>query len=210
MKYSQNNEETVILDYFDGYIGTFLDIGANDGETLSNSRKLALMGWQGVCIEPSMSAYRKLHDLYLKDENVLTIKLAVGEMDGMTVLHDSGEHLGKGDTSLLSTLVSRETHKWKGTEFKDQIVKVARWETVVKEYDLNDFDFITIDAEGMDIAILHQIDLTNTSLVCVEHNGSQTAQMRIKQYCAKFGLTDILLVNGENIICGKSTRFSSK
>lgn len=203
MKYSQNNEEQVILDYFDGYIGTFLDIGANDGETLSNTRKLALLGWQGVCIEPAMTAYRKLHDLYLKDDNVLTIKLAVAQTDGMAVLHDSGEHLGTGDTSLLSTLVSRETEKWKDTEFKNQMVKVARWETVIKEYDLNPFDFISIDAEGMDVAILQQMDLSKTFLVCVEHNGSQTAQMRIKQHCAKFGLTETLLFNGENIICGK-------
>lgn len=203
MKYSQNNEETVILDYFDGYIGTFLDIGANDGETLSNSRKLALNGWQGVCIEPSMTAYKKLHELYLTDDNVLTIRCAVGDYDGMAVLFDSGEHLGKGDTSLLSTLHEREKQKWKGTEFNKEMVTIKTWETIVKQYDLNPFDFITIDAEGMDVAILHQIDLTNTPLVCVEHNGSQTAQTRIKQYCAKFGLTDILLVNGENIICGK-------
>ena len=43
--YSQNNEEQVILDYFGNKIGNLLDIGANDGITLSNSRKLIELGW---------------------------------------------------------------------------------------------------------------------------------------------------------------------
>jgi hypothetical protein len=36
--YSQNNEEQLILDYFGPvFKGTCLDLGANDGETLSNT-----------------------------------------------------------------------------------------------------------------------------------------------------------------------------
>ncbi len=31
MKYSQNNEQTIISNYFQGKIGRFLDIGAYDG-----------------------------------------------------------------------------------------------------------------------------------------------------------------------------------
>lgn len=209
MKYSQNNEEQAILDYFGEYVGTFCDIGANDGETLSNTRKLALMGWHGVCVEPDPIPYAFLHKIYLGTD-VLTINAAIHTVDTRLVVHTSGEHLGKGDSGLLSTTVEREKSRFPGQEWKTVYSRGITYQTMVKEFDLNPFDFITIDAEGMDVAILHQIDLTNTSLVCVEHNGSQTAQMRIKQHCAKFGLTEILLFNGENIICGKGTRFGSK
>ena len=40
--YSQNNEEQIILEYFKDFKGNLLDIGANDGVTLSNTRKLAI------------------------------------------------------------------------------------------------------------------------------------------------------------------------
>jgi hypothetical protein len=35
-RYSQNDEQDVILEYFNGSIGRFLDIGAFDGITLSS------------------------------------------------------------------------------------------------------------------------------------------------------------------------------
>ena len=39
--YSQNQEEQIILDYFnDVKVGHVLDIGANDGKTFSNSLAL--------------------------------------------------------------------------------------------------------------------------------------------------------------------------
>ena len=57
--YSQNNEEQIILNYFSGKKGTFLDIGANDGVTLSNVRALAELGWKGALIEPSKISYDK-------------------------------------------------------------------------------------------------------------------------------------------------------
>ena len=38
--YSQNQEEEVIVSYFGNKIGNLIDIGAYDGITFSNSRKL--------------------------------------------------------------------------------------------------------------------------------------------------------------------------
>jgi len=50
--HSQNDEERHILDAFRGRPeGNFLDIGAYDGITLSNTYCLALKGWSGVCAE---------------------------------------------------------------------------------------------------------------------------------------------------------------
>ena len=49
MRFSQNQEEDVILKYFEYLpVGTFLSIGENDGQTLSNVRALAEKGWHGV------------------------------------------------------------------------------------------------------------------------------------------------------------------
>ena len=55
--YSQTGEQQVIFDYFGPeFKGTFLDIGANDGVTFSNTYGLSLKGWRGVCVEPCLGA----------------------------------------------------------------------------------------------------------------------------------------------------------
>src|SRR5262245_12533077 len=43
--YSQNDEEGIIAGYFGGRTGTLLDIGAYDGVSFSNSRRLIESGW---------------------------------------------------------------------------------------------------------------------------------------------------------------------
>jgi hypothetical protein len=58
--YSQHGEQEVILKYFAGTQGTFLDIGANDGVTFSNTYALQLMGWRGVLVDASPVAAARL------------------------------------------------------------------------------------------------------------------------------------------------------
>ena len=43
---SQNNEEALVKQYFGTKHGTFIDIGANDGITLSNTYAAAQRGWK--------------------------------------------------------------------------------------------------------------------------------------------------------------------
>lgn len=51
--YSQLDEERVIVDWFrDKPVGKYLDIGAWDGIEMSNTRRLAELGWAGVPYGP--------------------------------------------------------------------------------------------------------------------------------------------------------------
>src|ERR1700743_573350 len=106
MAYSQNNEESIILEYFKGNKGFFLDLGANDGKTLSNSLALVERGWQGGGVEASPLACDRLEKLHgrRKDEvGVQVLNVAVGSYDGDIELNESGELLGTGDVSLVSS-----------------------------------------------------------------------------------------------------------
>lgn len=62
--HSQNLEEKIILEYFGDFVGTFCDIGANDGITFSNTYALSKLGWCGNLIECSPRAFAKLKQLY--------------------------------------------------------------------------------------------------------------------------------------------------
>src|ERR1700678_3215631 len=93
--YSQNSEENFILDCFNGAKGHFLDIGANDGKTLSNSYALVERGWPGVCVEASPKAWDRLHKLHgwQNGNGIQLINVAVGSYDGEIELNESGELL---------------------------------------------------------------------------------------------------------------------
>src|SRR5690348_14672442 len=130
--HSQNGEQKVIFDYFGGSPGAFLDIGANDGETLSNSRALALSGWSGVCVEPSFRAYVRLSALYENNDSVECVNAAITSVDGPIDFWDSGTHLNKGDVALLSTTVKSELGRWEksGEQFSKTRVDGVTFKTL--------------------------------------------------------------------------------
>jgi FkbM family methyltransferase len=175
MRYSQNKEQDYIVNYFAGKTGKLLDIGANDGKTFSNSLALIELGWAAVLVEPSPSAYTKLRELHKENDKVMCLRVAIGNKQGTTWLHDMGEHVGNGDTSLLSTTIASEKDRWPGTAFKRVKVDVIPYEDII-----DDYDFITIDAEGLDIDILKQINLDNTRMVCIEWNNIPANEAAIR------------------------------
>lgn len=201
--YSQNQEEKYILEYFGEFKGTLLDIGANDGKTLSNSLALIELGWKAVLVEPSDSAFHMLEQLHGENNNVQLFNLAISEEDCTIDFFDSGEHLGRGDTGLLSTLKESELERWKnsGMEFTKTKTEALSIESFFSIFRNKTFDFISIDAEGMDWEILKQIDLskTETKLICVETNSIETE--KYIDYCKQFGMR-LIYKNAENILMG--------
>jgi FkbM family methyltransferase len=185
--HSQNNEEEIILKYFGDFVGSLLDIGANDGITLSNSRALMERGWRGVLIEPAPTAFAKLQRLYGRDNPSTYLRnvaiTEAGSIPSEIILYESGSHLGKGDTALLSSLDEEETLRWKKETFTP--VKVTGIPYDMQGYQ---FDFITIDAEGMDWEILQQIDLSETQMLCIEWNQHDKLKQKYTDYCLRYGL----------------------
>lgn len=198
--YSQNNEEEIILNYFAGKpAGTLLDIGANDGVTFSNSRALVEQGWYSVSVEPNPEANDKLCKSFAGTEYKGTIvAAAICEHDGEIMLHCNAPHI-QGDTGLLSTTVETETERWQDLQFKPVAVEAMTFKTLCERTAVDKFDFITIDAEGMDYEILKQIDLTavGCKCLCIEYNGKEPE--KYIDYCAAHGLKEIHR-NAENLI----------
>ncbi len=213
--YSQNNEEQIILDYFfpagqmltDGRFNIgILDIGANDGKTLSNS--LALIescqavhfpNYKAVLVEPSPTAFAKLKALHANRPNVYCIEKAVGPKNCKAVLWDSGTHLNQGDTSLVSTIKEAEKDRWKTENFTPVEVDCVDFETLLTLSPIKQFDFITVDIEGLEKDVLPQMNLGSLGckLLCVEWNGRDFDFFN--NYCIGFGMK-LLHQNAENLI----------
>lgn len=203
--YSQNNEEKIILDYFWGCNPkdmNLLDIGANDGQTFSNSLALIQAGWNGILLEPSPKAYSKLSSLHAKNKNVLCLNYGISLTSGQSQFYESGGYDGGNDVALYSSISSNEIQRWNGkVEFEEISVFMKTWIEFLSENKVKGFDFITIDIEGHDLDILTQMDLSylNCKMLIAEWNSVSDVGINMVNFCNQHGLREISR-NAENII----------
>lgn len=191
--YTQNDEEIYILKHFKTFKGTFLDIGAYDGKDLSNTRALAEMGWKGVLVEPDPEIFKRLQANYMGFEGIHPCKLAIGTKNGTANFWSNPTYYG--------SVKMDQVDLWSGAgqQFKQVDVEMLDWKTFHEKCVIKTFDFISIDAEGLDLEILIQMDLAalGCKMICVEHNGKILNEVR--EYCAGYGFKTVT-VNPENII----------
>lgn len=199
--YSQNSEEKFILDYFGDHIGTFLDCGANDGKTLSNSYALVEIGWPGTLVECSPRAYERLYALHGNNSKLTCLEMAIGTEKGTLTLNESGELLGVGDIALVSSFKESEVARWESLQmpFTPVEVNVLPLSEILKFSRLQTFDFITVDIEGLEIDVIDQFDFSalQTKMVCLEWNGNHFEEF--DAYFKKFGFK-LIHQNQENLI----------
>jgi len=197
--FSQNNEEHHIVKFFKGKIdnGTFLDIGAYNGKAFSNTHRLALDGWGGVCFEPSQSVFPALEKLYIDRDDIKCDDRAIGTENKEEVFYDSqGDAISSFDTAHVAKW--KKNWKSKFTETKVQMITFGK---MFEEYGTN-FDFINIDVEATNYQLFKKMNfkiLDKCKLFCIEHDKNDR---RIERELQKFGFKT-LLRNPENIILGR-------
>ena len=192
--YSQRDEEPHIIKYFKDTIGTFLDIGAYEGKTFSNTRQLALQGWGGHCIEPSPSVFPALKARYKDNTIVFCHQIAVSNITGQKLFYDSG-----GDA--ISSFDVDHVELWKEKGAKNFSEVMVQSLTVHDLFRLvgTDFDFINIDTEGTSVSILKLLPydkLTKLKMICVEYD------KQLNEVAALLGLKGFTILHrtAENLI----------
>jgi len=205
MNYSQNNEETYILNkFFNKTNGVFLDIGAFDGRWASNTLALVEKGWSGVCVEGSPFSFSKLFVEH-KDRNKVLLfnAIVVPETD----IKDRIVKFWESPNSAASTINQDNYDKWKDRiqscghgSFKEMFVPKISFQEVLNWtksfYPI--IDFVSIDVEGgsTDLALQYDPDLFGTTMMCVEHDGRQN-ELVVHFAKKKFKVVNM---NAENII----------
>lgn len=201
--YAQNGEDLIIGDYFKNQKGTLLDIGANDGITLSNTYKFMSNDWEGVLIEPSKIAYNELKKNYINNKNAHLFNVAIGEKCDEVIFWESGTHLNIGDNSLLSTINESELKRWENTnnEFVKKTTTVWDFNTLLSSSKIKKFNLISIDIEGSEIFVLPQINLLEleTKCIIIEYNNNNDLFYTFNDYITSFGMR-LIHKNYENLI----------
>ena len=180
MSYSQGQEEAIIMAHFIGRKGRFLDIGANDGETFSNTRALALAGWYGTLVEPNSEAFARLEQVYIASTGLKLINAAITDHDGMVTMHMASDSLVSSLDALAEATWRHHGFEWKPEQVQGMTV------TTLLEMAPGPYNLISIDAEGHDWPILKQMDLRTMKceMLVIEH-GAEWA--RIDRYMKAAG-----------------------
>lgn len=165
--YSQYEEEMVILNYFGNRKGSFLDIGAYEGKTFSNTRALADRGWAGVCVEASPHGIVGMEKNYPEGSRVRIVQAVIEEFNGVVRFHDTPDAVG--------TTVESHYLKWKSQVPTYRTI----WSACVTPQTLLQFfpppyAFVSVDIEGKSVPVLsrfmREFRLSGhlPHLVCVE------------------------------------------
>lgn len=166
--YSQNAEEKWIVHALAGHLGRFLDIGAFDGVTFSNTRRLVELGWTGVLVEPSPSVLPSLRANVEGRPGLTVLPIAVGAWSGPVELFDAA-----GDA--ISTTRRDQCDRWRAYHVPWQSVRVQQYSaTRLIEEVGDDFRFVSIDTEGQNLELVQAMPwgaLKQCRLICVEHDG---------------------------------------
>lgn len=163
--------------------GVFVDIGAHDGITFSNSLFFEKeRNWKGICVEPIPEIFQKLNEA----RTCVKVNGCISEKTGVEkFLRVRGEFV---DTEMLSGLVNnydprhleridREINQYGGS--KEEIdVACYNINKILQENQFNHVDFFTIDTEGNEMYILKTIDFDafDIDILLIENN-YQTEEM---------------------------------
>lgn len=145
--YSQSGEQAHVLEHALALPAgsRFLDIGAGDGITFSNSRALALHGWGGLCVECAPWALDKLIDLYT-DTIVLPVAACVTpSLNGLVrMAYSPGDHLTSVDP--------RQVTKWRDVAFRTMYAASVPLPMLLDQF--GPFAVVSIDAEGLTLDLV--------------------------------------------------------
>ena len=154
--------------------GIFVDIGAHDGITCSNSYFFEKsLGWKGICIEPLPNIFPILQ----KNRDCICINACIADFNG------TGKFLKlSGCAETLSGLVGHYHPKHMGRinaaiETRGGSKKIIestcyRLDTLLDKYDITHIDYLSMDTEGNELSILKTIDFEKyyIEIIDVENN----------------------------------------
>lgn len=145
--------------------GFFIDVGASDGITFSNTYFLERKGWSGICIEPHPTSFAKL-----KRFRKHAVNAAVSNI--------------RRSKFFLSAL-SPDLSGFETSHPKDELkkVEVISLKNLIKKEKITKIDLLSIDTEGTEIDVIESLgDKILPDFVIIEYLTQDKENEQIPEY----------------------------
>jgi FkbM family methyltransferase len=175
--------------------GIFVDVGAYDGISGSNTLFYEkFLGWSGLCIEPDAAQFTKLAAM----RSCACLQTCIADRDGtaefvsvtegLTMMGGLAEHYDPADVKALS-----ERSKIARLE-----METRRLDHVLDENGIGRIDYLSIDTEGSELAILKSFDLARFGVraLSVENNRNTP---EIGSHLASYGYRKLIRLGVDDL-----------
>jgi len=160
--YAQWGDDVLVWDYFKGKTdGVFLEAGANDPKSLSQTYLLEKRGWTGVLVEPVPECCEKLR---AERPGSQVFQNALGSPDQRGLLRLS---IPGGHSEMTSALKEGQEAGTNDKIFEAELITLNE---VLASSFITKLDYLSLDLEGMELEALQGLDFNKfrPDLVIVE------------------------------------------
>lgn len=147
--YAQNHEDVLLDRAFPrGHAGFYIDVGANDPVANSVTKHFYDLGWRGINIEPLPAQFEALAAARDRDIN---LNIGLSDKAGEATFYEFPPEL-----NAISTFSAEEAerHAGKGQPSFARTVATKTLAQVCKEHVTGTIDFLSVDVEGHEQAVL--------------------------------------------------------
>lgn len=168
--------------------GFFVEFGATDGETLSNTALLEReYGWTGILAEPG----RRWHDRLRANRSCRIDTRCVWKVSGEKVAFNETEI---GEFSTIDGFSDSDLHtkrRRNGTVYEVETVSLS--DLLTEHGAPNTIDYLSIDTEGSELAIIEAFDFGawDIRFITCEHNHTANRE-KIHDHLRGFGYRRVL------------------
>jgi FkbM family methyltransferase len=179
--------------------GTFIEVGAFDGVSWSNTFGLAVAGWNGLMLEPQPDYFALCTKNYEDFPNVKILNMCAGSYSGDIELY-TGFSLATTKKEMVE--IYNKTEWFKGV-LKEENHITAKIDTLDSILQANGimpgFDLMVVDVEGAELEVLKGCDINTwkPKMVIIEmHEESNLEELKqdneaINEYFEKAGYSKV-------------------
>jgi len=150
--FSQFGEDAVIKTLLPEGVGTYVDVGAGNPVRGSNSYTFYRMGWRGVLIEPLSWNVHLARKIRPRDR---VVQVICGEEEAACEVLYEFHHYEYSTTSKARV---NDLAKLGHAPFRQHELEVKSLRRILGRDEILSPSFLTIDVEGMDLAVLRGND----------------------------------------------------